>query len=144
MENSDANIKCPNKVKITTEAIETAHLLRLVGNTQFRACWYKMSQAISSLLNALSKNEDHHVITNAIVAIGKKWGRVPCCPILIYTYIEIHIYIYLYAHIYLSKKKNQIYVKTRCMSYTEYSLLDIENEECEDLEYKGMYLYGDI
>jgi len=30
------------------------------------------------------------------------------------------------------------------MSYTEYSLLDTENGECEDLEYKGIYLYGGI
>ena len=51
-----------------------------------------------------------------------------------YVYICIHICMFTY----LRKKPN------RSMSYTEYSLLDTENGECEDLEYKGIYLYGGI
>lgn len=34
--------------------------------------------------------------------------------------------------------QNQLYLDTA------YKLLNMENGKCEDLEYKGLYLYGDI
>lgn len=53
-------------------------------------------------------------------------------------FLCIHMYTYMYVYLFKKKKPN------RSMSYTEYSLLDTENGECEDLEYKGIYLYGGI
>lgn len=72
LENSDANIRQPNTMRLTTTySPGTAHIVREMKHTEIRAHRHNMSRVISSLLKALSKNKYHQVTANALTAVGR-------------------------------------------------------------------------
>lgn len=68
------------------------------------------------------------------------WGQIKTN-----FYVAFHpaFFFFLKGRVGRGGSKNQA-TKTSSTSDRAYKLLNMENGECEDLEYKGMYLYGDI